>query len=78
MTVSELIEKLKLMPQDAKVLLTAELKGNWDEEVRDIVYNSNALKENNARWRHTVELDNWPPSEELFSKPIQFIKSDEC
>lgn len=61
MLVSELIEKLSKMPQDARVILVTEARGNWDNEVRDVLYNGRHMK--NAFEVHTVELDNWPPLE---------------
>ena len=57
MLVSELIKKLRAMPQDAKVIMTTEYKGTFDNEVRDVIYNDTKVKED----QHTVELDNWPP-----------------
>lgn len=59
MLVSELIEKLKTMPQDARVILVTEARRGWDNEVRDVLYNGTRVKcQFNV---HTVELDNWPP-----------------
>ena len=56
MKVSELIEALQKMPQDAKVLMSSEDRGDWDNEVRDVIYNGHTTKDD----PHTVELDNWP------------------
>lgn len=53
MTVSELIEKLRTMPQDAKVTITIQDNtglSRWDPEVRDVI-------KNDDNW---IELDNWP------------------
>lgn len=61
MLVSELIEKLRKMPQDARVILVDEARGNFDNEVRDVLYNGTHMK--NPKDVHTVELDNWPPLE---------------
>lgn len=59
MIVSELIEKLKEMPQDAKVILVQNPSlRRWDAEVRDVIYNDpKYVKTSEAG---TVELDNWP------------------
>ncbi len=59
MTVAELIEKLQSMPQDAKVIITEESGGKWDNEVRDVILNTpqNTMM---TEKEGCVELDNWP------------------
>lgn len=64
MNVAQLIEILKTMPQDAKVILAANSVGRWDSEVRDVIYND-PVKVNRFNDPHTVELDNWPPEREM-------------
>jgi hypothetical protein len=59
MIVSELIEALQKMPQDAKVIMVdINDSPKWDREVRDVIYNYNPYR--NLSDGNTVELDNWP------------------
>lgn len=59
MKVSELISILEKMPQDARVIITECQRGNWDNEVRDVIYNDPA-RTKDSEDAGCVELDNWP------------------
>ncbi len=68
MTVAELIEKLKSMPQNARVIVVSTENGldKFDQTVRDVIYNDTNSKVD----PHTVELDNWPPAAEMFANDL--------